>query len=392
MKIHISMILKLTMALALYGSTLLNANAAPMPEALKSTQSLPELSAKSWVLLEPVTGWVIASENADMKIEPASLTKLMTIYLAFSKLASDQLQLDEKILISKKAWQTEGSRMFAEVNDEISLLKILKSIIIQSGNDASVALAEHIAGTEDAFADMMNETASSLQLTNTNFKNSTGLPDKDHYSSAYDIARLSAAIIQQFPQYYAWFSAKEFTHNNIVQNNRNRLLWRSKDVDGLKTGHTEAAGYCLAATSKKDDLRVIAVVTGTNSDQERSDQTMSLLRYGHSNYSISTVLAADESVKKMTVYGGETDKVNIIPLRAFPVLVPKGQQDKLSYNAEMPANISAPIDDRQTIGIATVQYQDKTIGQVPLVVAEQVPLGSLLKRTVDYMKKMVDDF
>lgn len=382
-----------TTAIALMGVLLLSgAHAANIPAALQTSQAMPELSARSWVLMEPETGWILAEKEADKRIEPASLTKLMTIYIAFDRLASEQLSLDEQVTISEKAWRTEGSRMFAEVNSEISVLKLLKSIIIQSGNDASVALAEHISGTEDAFAELMNETSAAMGLTNSSFRNSTGLPDPEHYSTARDIARLSGLLIQNFPQYYAWFSAREFKHNDIVQQNRNRLLWRSKLVDGLKTGHTESAGYCLAATAKKDDLRMIAVVTGTDSDQQRSDQAMALLRYGLANYEVSVPLSDESDVDKLRVYGGQSDYVGVRPLHSFPVVVPRGKAELLAFDLEKPNNVSAPVSSQQAIGMASITFDQAAIGQIPLVAASDVDSGSLLKRAIDVVKKMINDF
>lgn len=363
-----------------------------MPEPLRSANGLPELASESWLLFEPETGWVLAEKDADKRIEPASLTKLMTIYVAFDLLDKGQLQLDDKVLISKKAWRMEGSRMFAEVDDKITLINILKSIIIQSGNDASVALAEHVSGTEGAFVEVMNAEANTLGLNNTNFVNPTGLPHQDHYSSARDIAVLSAAIIQRFPQYFPWFSVKEFEHNNIRQQNRNRLLWRSDEVDGLKTGHTESAGYCLAATSKKDDMRMIAVVTGAESDQQRINETMALLRYGHANYQLVHVLAADESLGRVRVYGGETDHVDVVPLNPYKALSPKGQQQNLTHAVELPSSISAPLEKGQTIGVVNVLFLDKAIANVPMVFADDVAQGGLMKRGIDAIKQKIDGF
>lgn len=364
--------------------------AETIPEPLRSANGLPELASESWLLFEPETGWVLAEKDADKRIEPASLTKLMAIYVAFDLLDKGQLQLDDKVLISKKAWRMEGSRMFAEVDDKITLINILKSIIIQSGNDASVALAEHVSGTESAFVEVMNAEADALNLKNTHFVNPTGLPHPDHYSSARDIAVLSAAIIQRFPQYFPWFSVREFEHNDILQQNRNRLLWRSDEVDGLKTGHTESAGYCLAATSKKDDMRMIAVVTSAESDQQRSNEAMALLRYGHANYQLEPVLAADKSLGRVRVYGGEVDYVDVVPLTPYMALSPKGQQQNLTHAVELPTSISAPLEKGQTIGVVNVLFLDQAIANVPMVFADDVPHGGLMKRGVDAIKQKID--
>ncbi|MDH3639335.1 MAG: D-alanyl-D-alanine carboxypeptidase, partial [Gammaproteobacteria bacterium] len=256
--------------------------ATNVPEALKSSLPPPEVKAKSWVLMDFNTGWVLAAKHADDQIEPASLSKLMTAYVVFHALKKGNLQLDDVIHISEKAWRTEGSRMFAKVNSEVRAEDLIKGLIIQSGNDAAVALAEHLAGTEQGFAVLMNEHAQKLGLTNTHFTNAPGLPDPDHYSTARDLSILTAALIQEFPEYYAWYSIKEFTYNEITQQNRNILLWRDASVDGVKTGHTSSAGYCLVGSARRDDTRLIATVIGTTSAKQRAKEVQSLLKYGFS--------------------------------------------------------------------------------------------------------------
>ena len=366
--------------------------ATPIPELLTSKSALPDLTAKSWVIYEPKTGWILAQKNADLRVDPASLTKLMTIYIAFDLLDKGELQLDDKIVISKKAWQMPGSRMFAEVGDSISLISILKGIIVQSGNDASVAIAEHIAGTESAFATIMNLEAEKMGLKNTLFKNSTGLPEEEHYSSSADIAVLSAAIINRFPDYYAWFAVKEYKFNNIVQKNRNSLLWRDSKVDGLKTGYTEAAGYCLASTSVDNGMRVITVVTGTDSNKTRVEESMALLQYAHGNYQINDVLAVDKKVGDVKVYGGVSETVEVTPLKSYTVLTPKNSAEKVSYNVSVPKRVAAPLEQSQTIGIASVLYKGQAIADVPIVFSTEVEEAGFVKRGIDIVKMKIDGF
>ena len=244
------------------------------------TPKAHDVDAKSYILQDYASGKVIAAVNADQHLPPASITKLMTAYVVSKELASGNIALEDEVLISEKAWRMVGSRSFIEVNSKVSVEVLLRGMIIQSGNDAAVALAEHIAGSEETFAQMMNQYAQQLGMFNTNYQNSTGLPSKEHYTTAEDIAILSAAVIRDFPDHYAWYVEKEYTHNNITQHNRNKLLWRDKSVDGLKTGHTEEAGYCLAASAKRDGMRLISVVLGTRSENARAQETQKLFNYG----------------------------------------------------------------------------------------------------------------
>lgn len=366
--------------------------AEAIPGLLKSPSDIPELTAKSWVIYEPETGWVLAQKNANLKIEPASLTKLMTTYIAFDRLEKGEINLDDKVVISKKAWQMPGSRMFAEVGDSISLISLLKGVIVQSGNDASVALAEHIAGTESAFIAIMNQEAKRLGLKNTLFKNSTGLPAEEHFSSAADIAILSADLIKRFPDYYAWFAVKEFKFNNIVQKNRNALLWRDSRVDGLKTGYTEAAGYCLASTSVENDMRIIAVVTGTDSNQTRIDESLALLQYAHSNYQLNKVLSINQDIGKVKVYGGVVEEVKVRPFRAYSAVTPKNSAKQIAYQVTVPKRVAAPLEKAQTIGIANVLYAGENIADVPIVFSSMVEEAGFVKRSIDKIKMKVDGF
>ena len=263
--------------------------ATPVPKA-------PAVGAKGYLLEDFHSGQSIAEKNADQPMEPASITKLMTAYVVFTEIRNGSLGLSDKVRISEKAWRTEGSRMFVEVNTQVSVAELLKGMIIQSGNDATVALAEQIAGTEDSFAALMNHHAKELGMTKSNFVNSTGLPHKDHYTTARDIARISRAMIEEFPEYYQWYSEREFTYNEITQYNRNKLLWRDESVDGLKTGHTESAGYCLVTSAERDGMRLISVVLGTKSEEARADATQSLLNYGFRFFETHKLYDADNKL------------------------------------------------------------------------------------------------
>jgi len=326
-----------------------------------------------------------------MRIEPASLTKLMTIYLAFKRIQSGEMALHDKISISKKAWRMEGSRMFVEVGDSISVIKMLKGIIVQSGNDASVAMAEHIAGTEEAFVSMMNDTALELGMKGTHFENATGLPGPEHYSTSHDIALLSAELIKQFPDYYVWFSLKKFKHNKIEQPNRNRLLYKNIGVDGLKTGHTESAGYCLAASSLRNDLRFIAVVTGTNSDKERAEQAAALLEFGHENYVKSEVVKGNEAIT-LPVYEGLIDKVKVELSKQLPLIEPKSSKRQYEYRYQLPSSVVAPLAKGQTISIAELVYGEQLVKEIPMIITVDVEKGSFFKRGIDKIKRMIDEF
>ena len=244
----------------------------------------PEVGAKAYILADHFSGRVLAESNADQRLEPASLTKIMTAYVVFRELAKGNLKLDTMVTVSEKAWRTEGSRMFAQVGAQISVENLLKGMIVQSGNDASVALAEHVAGDEAVFAQVMNQNAERLGMKNTHFKNSMGLPDPDHYTTARDLFILTSALISEFPEYYQWHAIKEFLFNGIKQTNRNRLLWQDSTVDGVKTGHTEGAGYCLVTSALRDGMRLIAVVMGTKSDKLRAQANQTLLNYGFRFY------------------------------------------------------------------------------------------------------------
>ena len=270
----------------------------------------PTLAAKSWLLIESASGQELAAQAADNRLDPASLTKLMTAYITFSALKAGTIKLDQMVVVSEKAWRQEGSRMFIKVGTQVKVEDLIKGMIIQSGNDACVALAELIAGSEENFAQMMNKEAQRLGMKGTSFRNAAGLPDPNHYTTARDLATLAGALIRDFPEDYAkYYSLKEFTYNNIKQPNRNRLLWLDPSVDGVKTGHTEAAGYCLISSAKRDSRRLLAVVLGTTSDNVRAQESLKLLNFGFQAYEAVKVVAKDQAVSDLKVWKGKENTV-----------------------------------------------------------------------------------
>ena len=343
----------------------------------------PELTARSWVLMDFNTGSVIAEYKADLPIEPASLTKIMLTYVVFGKLDRGELGLEDEVYISEKAWRTQGSRMFAEVDTMISVEDLLRGVIIQSGNDAAVALAEHIGGSEAGFVSLMNTSAASLGLTSSHFTNSPGLPDDRHVSSARDIAILSAAMIREFPDYYQWYAEPDFTYNEITQQNRNILLARDKSVDGIKTGYTESAGYCLAASAVRDGTRLIAVVTGTDGAVRRANEVQALLNYGYSNYQSVEMFDDHGGVLEAIVYKGSGDRVSLGLLEPHYVVVPREKAGQLDIRVDARSYYVAPIELGQVLGTAQVILGDTQISEVPLVAMNPVSDGGFFKRLID---------
>ena len=349
----------------------------------------PPLEASSYYLLDFESGQTIAAFNADAPIPPASLTKIMTVYTAFRELADGRLTLTDPVTISKKAWRTGGSRMFLEPNKPATIEQLLKGIIIQSGNDASVAIAEHISGNEATFAQLMNQTAATLQMNNTHFSNSMGLPSSDHYSSAHDLALLTSALIRDFPEYYDWHSIKEYTYNNIKQHNRNNLLWRDPTVDGVKTGHTEAAGYCLVASAKRDGRRLISVVTGTKSTDARANANQALLNYGFRFFATSKIHTAAEILKQPRIWMGTTETLPLGLTEDLTVTVPSRYADKLTSAIEIDANITAPVEKGQQLGLIKVMLDDTMITQRPLVALQAMAKGGLMRRLYDQGSRLI---
>ena len=346
----------------------------------------PQLAAKSYVLMDAASGDVLVENAGDERLPPASLTKLMTAYIATLEIQKGQIAESDMVTVSEKAWRTGGSRMFIQVNTQVSVDDLLHGIIIQSGNDASVAMAEHIAGSEEAFADLMNAAAQRLGMSNTHFVNSTGLPHPDHYSSASDMAKLARAIIYEDPAHYAIYAQKEFLWNDIKQPNRNLLLWRDKTVDGLKTGHTEEAGFCLVASAVRDNMRLISVVFGTNSEQSRAAETQKLLTYGFRFFETRTFYQKGVELAQSKVWKGETDTVAAGLAKELTLTVPRGQLDKLQAAMTFQPQLIAPIQQGDVIGKVEVSHNDKVIHTSDLIALQAVEEGGLFRRFWDSIR------
>lgn len=332
----------------------------------------PELDLKSYILIEPNTNTIIAEFNSDSQIEPASMTKIMTSYVLADQIANDLVSLDDQVLISEKAWRMEGSKMFIEAGKKVSISDLLKGIIIQSGNDASVAIAEYAGGTESGFVDLMNSYAASLGMDNTIFQNSTGLPDDNHFSSAKDLATLTSHFINKFPYEYSLYKEKQFTFNNIKQLNRNKLLWRDESSDGVKTGHTQSAGYCLVGSAKRGDMRLITVVAGSKSDNDRFLSSQRLLEYGFRFFATQKVLNANQEYKNITIWGGQEDRLSIGVLEDTSITLPRSSFKDLKVNYKYSNNLQAPISIGQKVGTLEI-----TSGEEIVLVSELVALKDI---------------
>lgn len=363
----------------LFASTAFSA-AKPIPKA-------PSLSANSYYLMDFDSGVVLAEKDPHKKVEPASITKLMSMYLVDKALAEGELSPSDMVTISEKAWRMKGSKMFIEVGKEVSVKDLIKGMVIQSGNDATVALAEHIAGSESAFVGYMNHRAEILGMNNTQFKNVTGWPEEGHYSTAHDIAILSQAIIRDFPESYKTYKEKEFTFNKIRQFNRNRLLWKDDSVDGLKTGHTEAAGYCLVASAIREDTRLISVVLGTKSNKDRTKQSQTLLNYGFRYFETHRLYEAYESLKQAKVWFGEQENVALGLEDDLFINIAKGRYKDLNASIETNTNIEAPISKGQQLGFITISLDGNELAKQPIIALQAINDGGIMKRAMDTIKR-----
>ena len=343
----------------------------------------PALAANAWVLIDHATGQVLADKDPDARIEPASLTKLMTAYLTFSALKAGTLTPDQVVPVSTKAWRMEGSRMFIEPNKPVTVDELIRGVIVQSGNDACVALAETIAGSEEAFAALMNREAQRLGMRNTHFTNSTGLPDPQLYTSARDLALLASAIIRDFPEYYGLYSLKEFTYNGIKQPNRNRLLYMDPSVDGMKTGHTSSAGYCLVSTARRGERRLISVVLGAASDTVRAQESLKLLNFGYQFYETVKLYSADEALSKFRVWKGKLNELPVGFMNDFALTVPKEAANKIQVSLESRQPLVAPLQRGQEVGTLTVAIDGKPLGQYPVVALQDVEVAGFFGRLWD---------
>ena len=346
----------------------------------------PAIGAESHLLMDYHSGRILASSNPEARMEPASLTKMMTTYVVFSELTQGNIELTDMVHISERAWRMGGSKMFIEVDTEVSVEDLLKGLIIQSGNDASVALAEFIAGEESSFADLMNKYASRMGLTGTHFENASGMPSPDHYTTAKDMALLAAALIRDFPDLYKLHEEKSFEYNGITQYNRNKLLWRDESVDGLKTGHTQSAGYCLVASAERDGMRLISVILGSDSERSRLAETNALLSYGFRFFETHRLYEAHQPVTEVRVWKGEVDTLGVGLTEALYVTVPRGQYDKLNAKMEIENRVTAPVLEGETRGQLHVTLAGEQLAQRPLVALRSVPEGNLWRQVSDLVR------
>nr|WP_225314462.1 D-alanyl-D-alanine carboxypeptidase family protein [Marinobacter halotolerans] len=348
--------------------------------------SPPQIAASSYILMDPLSGRVIMDENSDERLPPASLTKMMTAYIVERELDEGRINMSDMVPISVNAWRTEGSRTFVREGTQVSVEDLLRGVIIQSGNDASVALAEFVAGSESAFVDIMNQQARLLGMQDTNFVNATGLPAPEHYSTAHDLALLAKAIINDYPENYPIYAEKHFTFNDIRQPNRNSLLWRDDTVDGLKTGHTEEAGYCLVASAKRNDTRFIAVVMGADSTAARAQEVQKMLNYGFRYYETERLFSEGQELMQARVWGGNSDQVSVGILDDVYVTIPRGARDSLESVIELDNVIQAPVSVGDELGQVKVTHDGKTVVDQPVMALSDVPEGGFFKRIWDAIK------
>jgi D-alanyl-D-alanine carboxypeptidase (penicillin-binding protein 5/6) len=346
----------------------------------------PQLKARSFIVIDHESGRVLAALEPDSRQEPASLTKLMTAYGVFKALKEGRIKLTDMVTISENAWKQEGSKMFIEVGKQVSVENLIEGMIVQSGNDATVALAEKIGGNEQTFVQMMNTYAKQLGMTGSHFMNSAGMPDPEHYMTARDAATLSSALIHEFPEYYKWYSQKEFSWNGITQQNRNGLLWRDPTVDGIKTGHTETAGYCLITSARRDGMRLVSVVLGTDSMRAREDASSALLNYGFNFFETKRIYAAGQPLTTMRVWKGKQDEVGLALRRDLYVTSQRGQVSSVKAEFELPQRLLAPLAANQPIGKAKIVVDGATIATHELYPAADVPQAGFFGRAWDSLR------
>jgi D-alanyl-D-alanine carboxypeptidase (penicillin-binding protein 5/6) len=346
----------------------------------------PAINARSYIVMDHDSGRVLAALEPDSRQEPASLTKVMTAYGVFRALKEGRIKLDDMVTISEHAWKQEGSRMFVQVGTQVSVEDLVQGMIVQSGNDATVALAEHVAGTEPTFVQMMNAYAKELGMTGSHFTNSAGMPDPEHYMTARDAVILSSALIREFPEYYRWYSQKEYSWNGITQQNRNGLLWREPSVDGVKTGHTETAGYCLIVSAKREDMRLVSAVLGTESMRAREDANMALINYGFNFFETKRLYAAGEPLTTSRVWKGKSPEVGLTLKRDLFVTGQRGHVGSVKAEFELPERLVAPLSTQAPIGKASIVVDGATIATHDLYPAADVPAGGFFRRTVDTVR------
>ncbi|MDR2239647.1 MAG: D-alanyl-D-alanine carboxypeptidase [Zoogloeaceae bacterium] len=356
---------------------------------LAQAQSLPQapaIAAKSWLLMDYSTGQALASFNPDERVEPASLTKLMTSYVVMAALKEGRIKPEQTAPVSERAWQAQGSRMFIEPRRPVTVDELLHGMIVQSGNDASIALAEAVAGSEEAFVQMMNREAQRLGLKNTHFTNATGLPDPQHYSTARDLGAMAAAVIRDFPDHYPLYALREYTYNRISQPNRNRLLWLDPAVDGVKTGHTESAGFCLIASAKRGPRRLLSVVMGAASDAMRVQESQKLLNFGFQFFDSVRLYAGNQAVSRLRVWKGAQNAVKAGFLEDFTLSLPKGMADKVQASLVSQQPLLAPVQKGQRVATLKLSLDGQPVGEYPVVALETVPVAGVLGRAWDTIR------
>ena len=368
--------LRLLLALAL---------AAPLV-ATADAPSPPPIAARAWLLVDYQSGQTIAAHNAGDRIEPASLTKLMTAYLVFGALKTKAITPEQVVPVSQRAWKAGGSRMFVEPRTPVTVDELLRGMIVQSGNDATVALAELVGGSEEGFTQMMNKEAQRLGLKDTQFTNASGWPDQKHYSTARDLAVLAAALIRDYPENYTLYSTREYRYNNITQQNRNRLLWLDPNVDGVKTGFTEAAGYCLIASAKRGPRRLLSVVVGTNSDSARAQESQKLLNFGFQFFDTLRLYAKGQEVGTLRVWKGTRDELKAGLDRDLDLVLPRGDTQKVKADFVSEQPLVAPVSAGQKVGAVKVALDGKPLGEFPVIALESVPVAGLVGRAWDSVR------
>ena len=346
----------------------------------------PNVAARAWLLLDHGWNQTLAGENMDLRIEPASLTKLMTAYLSFAALRQGKIQANQTVPVSENAWKAQGSRMFIEPKKSVTVDELLRGMIVQSGNDACIALAEVIAGSEASFVEMMNREAQRLGLKNSHFANSTGLPDPQHYSTARDLAWLTSALIRDYPEFYPLYSLKEYSYNKIKQPNRNRLLWLDPHVDGVKTGHTETAGFCLIASAKRGPRRLLAVVLGADSDGGRAQEAQKLLNFGFQYYDAVRLYDANQTISQLRIFKGAQSSVKAGFTNDFTISVPQGQAGQLKVQLVSLQPLVAPVGQGSRVGTMKLTLGDKLYGEYPVVALEAVPIAGIFGRAWDTVR------
>ena len=355
-------------------------------QTLPGAVAPPTIAARSYVLYDFLSGQTIISQNADEPHEPASLTKLMTAYVVFDALRNRKITPSQMVNVSVRAWKVEGSRMFVEPRKAVSVDELLRGLIVESGNDAAIALAELVSGTEESFVDTMNKEAARMGLTGTHFANATGLPDPQHYSTAADMAKLTATLIRDYPEYYPIYAQKEFRYNNITQPNRNRLLWTDPYVDGVKTGHTEAAGWCLVASAKRGERRLLSVVLDAHSDSGRAAESQKLLNWGFQAFDTVQLYQSGKPVASLRVWKGAQKEVKAGFLADRYLTLPKGKADKLALTLESQEPLVAPVQSAQKVGVEKVALEGKPIAQFPMIALEEVPPANIFGRAWDTVR------